>query len=36
MWLLDAPDAAPPKRPLNWVGFFAHHAIFQSYGSARI
>ena len=42
MWLLDAPDAARPKRPLNWVmlslfllvtaalGFFAYRAIYQS------
>jgi len=42
MWLLDAPDAARPRRPLNWVmlslfllvtaalGFFAYRAIHQS------
>ena len=42
MWLLDAPDAARPKRPLNWVmfllfvivtaafGIFAYRAIYQS------
>jgi hypothetical protein len=39
MWLLDAPDAARPKRPFNWIvlmaflfvsagfGFFAYRAI---------
>jgi hypothetical protein len=40
MWLLDAPDAARPKRPFNWIvlsifllvaagfGFFTYRAIY--------
>lgn len=42
MWLLDAPDAARPKRPFNWTvftmflfvaagfGFFAYCAIYAA------
>jgi hypothetical protein len=48
MWLLDAPDAARPKRPFSWImlslfvtvaaafGFFAYRAIYHSEDGPRI